>query len=132
MFEWLKRFGSPSSPPTQKSIPTPIKKEIGVEGPTSSLKEKMKQKYEHLYVGEIIHFYPKIGVGIIRVKKGKLKVGDMIYIQGWVTKFKQKVNSIEFNHQKVSEVGPGYEVGVRLGARVRELDDVYVLPSVSS
>ena len=98
-----------------------------VEATALPLKEKMRKKYGHLYVGQVIHYYPKIGVGIIRIEKGKLKTGDMVYIQGYVTKFKQKIGSIEYNHQKVSEVGSGYEVGIRLGARVRETDDVYVI-----
>lgn len=92
-----------------------------------TLKEKIRQKYDHLYVGQVIHYYSKIKVGIIRVEKGRLRLGDMVYFQGSQTRFKQKVTSLEYNHQKVKEVGPGYEVGVEVGACVRSMDDVYLL-----
>lgn len=52
----------------------------------------------------------------------------MIYIRGISTFFKQSVGSIEYQHRKVKRVGPGYEVGIRVGARVREGDYVYVMP----
>jgi translation elongation factor EF-Tu-like GTPase len=114
MFDWIKKIRRKVSrhPVSEKPL---------------TLKEKIRQKYEAQYVGQVTHFFPKIGVGIIKVEQGNLNVGDVIYIQGHKTRFKQKVGSIEYNHQKVRTVGPGYEVGVRFGARVRETDDVYVV-----
>ena len=128
MFEWLRRnlrnekkevLESPEKEVTQKTLPPP---------PLSE-KERVRQKYASYYLGKIIHYYPKIQVGIIRIERGRLRVGDTIYVQGLSTKFKQKVTSIEYNHQKVKEVGASYEVGIRLGARVREEDDVYLIPT---
>lgn len=117
MFKWLSRFIGSSK--GEKPVDSP-------EVP-SSPKEKARKEYADCFIGEVTHFYSKIGVGIIKIEKGMLHVGDTIYIQGNTTRFKQKVASIEHNHQKIQEAGPGYEVGIRLGARVREADDVYVL-----
>lgn len=119
MFEWLKKQVSPSPQP-KVDLPSNV-----------SPKEKARQKYGRFYVGKIIHFYGKIQVGIIRVEKGQLKLGDMLYIQGQQTRFKQKVTSIEYEHQKIKIAPVGYEVGIRVGAPVREGDDVYVLPKTS-
>jgi len=115
VFEWIRKFVRREKKP--------------VPSAPSTLKEKTREKYAHLYIGRIIHYYPKIGVGIVRIEKVGLRVGAQIFIQGYKTRFKQRVASIEYNHQKVKEVGPGYEVGIHLGARVRETDDVYVLES---
>lgn len=115
MFEWVRKLSRRKKP---VSAPKPV-----------TVKDKVRLKYEHLYIGKITHYYPKIHVGIIDVEKGQLTVGDILYIQGKKTRFKQKVASIEYNHQKVRRVGPGYQVGIRLSARVREDDDVYILPS---
>lgn len=121
MFEWLKRKVVYNPEKNLKSITL-----------SSTPKEKARKAYANYYVGQVIHYYTQIRVGIIRIEKGTLCVGDVIYVQGATTRFKQKVASIEYNHQRVKQVGPGYEIGVRLGAPVREGDDVYVLPLAQS
>lgn len=80
-----------------------------------------------LFLGRVTHHYPKIQVGIVKIEKAKLSLGDLIYIQGKKTRFKQRVASIEYNHRKVKSVGPGYEVGIQFGSRVREGDEVYLV-----
>lgn len=115
MFNWFRRL-------------IRSKQQVGVSAPLTE-KEKARQKYADRYIGQVTHYFPKIGVGIVKIEKGKLRVGDTIYVQGETTRFKQKVTSLEYNHQKVSEAAPGYEVGIKTGARVREADDVYVLES---
>ncbi|MBI4041069.1 MAG: hypothetical protein HY390_04300 [Deltaproteobacteria bacterium] len=91
-------------------------------------KDRWRQKYQKYYLGKVIHYYSKLQVGIIAIEQRELKVGDVIYIRGISTFFKQSVGSIEYQHRKVKRVGPGYEVGIRVGARVREGDYVYVMP----
>ena len=114
VFDWLqKRKQSKSKEP--------------LKAPLLSSKDQARQKYAHLYVGEVIHYYANLQVGIIRIDRGKIAVGDTLFFQGKTTRFKQKVTSIEYNHQKVREAGVGYEIGIRLGARVRETDDVYCI-----
>lgn len=108
MFDFLRRL---SSKTTQRpDSPLPPKKSSPIS----------------LYLGQVIHYYPKIQVGIIRIEKGKLAIGDLVYVEGPKTRFKQRVSSIEFNHRKVKSVGAGYEVGIQFGTRVREGDKVYI------
>lgn len=97
-----------------------------------SVKDQMRTKYGDLYIGKILHYYPKIHVGIVRIEKGYLKVGDMIFIRGKENGFKQGVTSIEYEHRKVKKVGPGFEVGVLVAVPVKEGDDVYLVSSAGS
>ena len=87
----------------------------------------MRTKYGDLYIGKVLHYYSKIQVGIVRIEKGYLKVGDTIFIRGKDQGFKQGVSSIEYEHRKVKKVGSGFEVGVRVHAPVKEGDDVYLV-----
>jgi translation initiation factor IF-2 len=98
----------------------------------ASVKDRWLTKYRKYYLGKITHHYPKIKVGIILVEKGELCVGDVIYVRGTTTFFKQKIGSIEYKHRKVKRVGKGFEVGVRITARVRAGDDVYMIPPTST
>ena len=84
-----------------------------VEGPVE--KEK---------IGEVTHYFSDIDVGVIELS-GKLEVGDEISIEGATTDIQQKVNSMEIDHEDVSEAGPGDAVGLKVKGRVREGDEVY-------
>jgi len=77
-------------------------------------------------VGEIEHYYSKIGVGIVKLKD-TLKVGDKIKIKGHTTDIEQTVDSIQINHQDVQEVKKGDVVGIKVSDKVREDDVVYKL-----
>lgn len=116
MLNWFRRLSSRK--PKLSSSPAP------------SIKDQMRTKYGDLYLGKILHYYPKIQVGIVRIEKGYLKVGDTIFIRGKEQGFKQVVSSIEYEHRKVKKVGPGFEVGLLVHALVKEGDDVYLVSSV--
>jgi len=75
-------------------------------------------------VGEIAHYYSKIGVVIIDLEK-PLKVGDAIAIKGVNTDFKQKVESMQIEHQNVQEAKAGESIGLKVVDRARESDVVY-------
>jgi len=75
-------------------------------------------------VGEISHYYSKIGVVIIDLEK-PLKVGDTIAVKGANTDFKQKVESMQIEHQNVQEAKAGESIGLKVVDRARESDVVY-------
>jgi len=95
-------------------------------------KDKWRQKYAQYFLGTVTHYYSKIKVGIVQIENGELQVGDIIYVRGKTTFFKQRVASIEYNHRKVRRVGKGYDVGIRMPVKVREQDDVYLMPPNSA
>lgn len=75
-------------------------------------------------VGKVTHFFNHLSVAVLELS-GELKVGDRICIVGRITDFEQTVGSMEINHQKVSAVGPGTEVALKVYEPVRKGDVVY-------
>ncbi|MBN2199307.1 MAG: hypothetical protein JW747_05595 [Candidatus Aminicenantes bacterium] len=77
-------------------------------------------------IGRISHYFSKIGVAVIEVTAGLLRAGDTIHIKGHTTDFYQKVESLQQEHQAVSEAVKGVSVGLKVKYPVREHDVVFV------
>ncbi len=75
-------------------------------------------------IGKIIHYFGKINVGIIKLS-GKLKVGDNIHIKGHSDDFTQVVDSIQIEHENVTEAKKGDDVGIKVKGKVHTHDVVY-------
>lgn len=75
-------------------------------------------------VGKVTHYFNRLGVAVIELS-GEIRVGDKICILGRTTEFEQQVSSMEINHQKVTTVGPGMEVALKVIEPVRKGDVVY-------
>ena len=71
-------------------------------------------------------YYGNIGVAAIKLSD-KLKVGDQIAIRGHTTDFKQKVESIQIEHNKVNEAKKWDEIGIKVRDKVRPNDVVYIV-----
>src|SRR5216117_2491159 len=82
---------------------------------------------ERKKVGEVFHFYGKIGVAAIRLTDDGIALGDTVQIQGPSTNLEQTVDTLQIEHADVSRAGPGQEVGMKDRDRVREKDFVYKL-----
>lgn len=79
---------------------------------------------EKIYVGKVVHFYPKISVAVIELED-VLKVGDKISIEGKTTNFSQIVESMQVEHQDIKEATKGQTIGLKVIERAREGDRVY-------
>ena len=97
MFDWLKRIFSKS----------PLEPVQGEE------------------VGIVTHYFSKPRVAVLKIKKGKIEVGDSLAFRGHTTNFKQKIESLQINHKSVQSAARGQEVGLQVKARVRPHDTVY-------
>lgn len=84
--------------------------------------EKMKEEL----IGKVIHFYNKLGVGIIDLL-ADLKVGDKIHIKGGETDFEQVVDSMQIDHEQVSEAKVGQSVGLKTSEPVREGYEIFLV-----
>ena len=93
----------------------------------SKTKSQMKKKTSKKEVGRIIHYFPKVKVGVVKITSGYLNAGDLIYIKGHTTDFKQKVTSIEIDNKPVLKVQKPKEAGILVKSRVRIKDKVYKL-----
>jgi len=85
----------------------------------------MAAKAEEKLVGRIIHYYSHLGVGIIELTGGELKVGDIIHVKGKHTDFTQSVDSIQIEHQDVTRAEKGKVVGIKVKEKVHEHDQVF-------
>lgn len=75
-------------------------------------------------VGEISHFFDKISVAVIEVKD-TLNEGDAITIEGPQTNLKQKVASMQIEHDKIKSARKGQSIGMKVSGSVRRKDLVY-------
>lgn len=75
-------------------------------------------------IGKVTHYFGKISVAAIRLSD-LMRVGDKISIEGAHTNFEQTVDSIQMEHQAITEAKPGDEVGIKVKEKVREGDTVY-------
>lgn len=76
-------------------------------------------------IGEMTHYFGKIEVGIVKIKKGKLESGDKIHIKGATSDFEQEVKSMQIEHEEVEKAKKGDVIGLKVKDKVREGDEVY-------
>ena len=78
-----------------------------------------------MQVGKVTHYFPKIGVAVVEVTDGSIKVGNELHIKGHTSDFRQKVDSMQVEHEKIEVAEPGMSVGMKVDEPVREHDLVY-------
>ena len=76
-------------------------------------------------IGVITHFFPKIGVAVVEITAGSLKIGETIRIKGHTSDFTQSVESLQQEHLSVPEITKGVSAGMKVKEHVREGDKVY-------
>ncbi len=77
-------------------------------------------------IGRVTHFYGHIKVAII-VFKQPIKKGAVVIFSGATTNFTQTLNSMQLDHQPIEVAPKGQEIGVKVGKRVREGDELYAV-----
>lgn len=75
-------------------------------------------------VGEIIHYYDKIGVAVIKISS-PIKVGDRIKISGHDKEFEQAITSMQVEHQNIDKAKKGDDVGMKVDQPAKDGDEVY-------
>jgi len=78
-------------------------------------------------IGKVTHYFPHVNAAVIKIEVGELRRGDQIYIKGHTSDFKQKIVSMQINHQRIEKAMVGDEIGIEVKERVREHDAVYKL-----
>lgn len=77
-------------------------------------------------VGRVSGFFAKPSVAVVKLS-APLKVGDTVYLKGHTTDFQQTVDSMQIEHQPVQDATAGDTVGLKVIARCRKRDTIYVL-----
>lgn len=76
-------------------------------------------------VGKVTHYYDKLGVAIIDLD-GELSVGDEVkFAKGGEDFFKQKVDSIQVEHEKKDTAKKGDVIGLKTQEKVKEGTEVF-------
>jgi len=101
----------------------PVKSKTKSKKPIKKASKPKELKCE--LVGNVVHYFPKVKAAVIKVKKGPLLEGDIIYIKGHTTDIKQKISSMQIDCEPIKKATKGKEVGIRVKKRVRITDKVY-------
>lgn len=76
-------------------------------------------------IGKVTHYYDKIGVAVVELSTGKLKVGDELKFQQAENEFTQKVTSLQIEHKSVDSVKKGDAFGLKVDQPVKDGAKVY-------
>ncbi|MBI2590468.1 MAG: hypothetical protein HYW33_01110 [Candidatus Blackburnbacteria bacterium] len=76
-------------------------------------------------IGDVIHYYDKIDVAIIRLTD-PISCGDKVkFARGGEDLFDQEVDSIQIEHQSVDSAQKGDEIGIKVTQKLKEGAEVY-------
>lgn len=106
----------PAARPAAKPKPKPV--EIPAHGP----------KPGEVRVGVVTHYYGHLSVAAVKLEV-VLTVGQTIRILGHTSDFRQRVDSIQIEHESVQEAIGGDEIGLKVTQHAREHDVVYRVPA---
>ncbi len=120
--ELKKQIEEKGSPLVEKDKELASVREV-TEEKVKGLESSLVKKEE--LIGGITHYYSNVSVGIIDLTGGDLRVGDFIHIKGKHTDLIQAVDSMQIEHQNVSQAERGKVVGVKVKVKVREHDQVF-------
>jgi len=82
-------------------------------------------------VGEIIHYYGKIKVGVIEIAKGQqISVGETLYYMGNTTDFTDVLKSMQEYGKQIKTAKGKKQVGVKVKEKVRKGDKVFKIVPV--
>ena len=105
-----KAAARPSPRPQPAPVPAPAPERAAAPGETR--------------VGVVTHYFGHLSVAAVRLERS-LRVGDTIRILGHTSDFRQRVDSMQLEHQSVSEATGGQEIGLKVIEHAREHDVVY-------
>lgn len=78
-------------------------------------------------IGEVVHYYDKLGVAIVDLESGGLKVGDKVKFKRGDEEFTQKVESLQVDHQEVNSVKKGDSFGLKVDKPTKPGTKVYAV-----
>lgn len=78
-------------------------------------------------IGKVVHFYDKLGVAIIDLGSGGIKVGQEVKFKRGDEEFKQKVESLQVEHESVESVKKGDSFGLKVDKPTKPGTEVYLV-----
>ncbi len=83
-----------------------------------------KKTAEKKPIGVVTHYFGGIDVAIVKFNKA-VKVGETVHFKGATTDFSEKIKSMQYDHKSIDSAKKGQEVGIKVGDKVREGDEVF-------
>lgn len=77
-------------------------------------------------IGKVVHFYDKLGVAIVDLQSGGIKVGQEVKFKKGDSEFTQKVESLQVDHESVDSVKKGDSFGLKVDKPTKPGTEVYV------
>jgi putative protease len=108
-----KRTTSKAKTKTKAKTPNAPKPRMGVIAPANST-----------LLGRVDDYYAHIGV-ITLTLKSAVRLGDHIHVLGHTTNLEQTLDSMQIDHQSVTEARADDGVGIKLTSRARHGDYVF-------
>lgn len=126
----VKRISKNTEKTTKKKV-TPKgfdgKKKLKKASKKISQKKGIILKGDHVLVGEVTHYFPKIQVAVIKVLAAKLSVGDEILLKGKTGEVIQKITSMQVESVDVKFARKGQLIGIKAQQTVKVGDKVLKL-----
>ena len=80
-------------------------------------------------IGFVSNYFGKISVAAIEITDGTIAVGDKLQFMGSTTDCESTVESMQIDHNEVTEAEKGSSVGIRVSEKIRKGDRVYKVTS---
>lgn len=109
-----------ASPRSLKKPPAKPKASVQVQGQSPKGEKPPGEE-----VGKVIGYFRIPSAGIVKITKGSLKVGDLIWISGHTTDLRQTVSSMQIDRQPIQVAKKGQEIGIQVNAKVRRNDRIF-------
>lgn len=74
-----------------------------------------------------MHFYDKLGVAIVDLTSGGLKVGQEVKFKRGDSEFTQKIESLQVDHEDVEAVKKGDSFGVKVDQPTKVGTEVHLV-----
>ncbi len=121
-----KKAGKPAKKKVSLKVRAKVKtKAAKKKAPAKKQARMVKIALAALPTAEVTHYFPHVNAAVLKIKTGEIRVGDELLFKGHTTDFKQKVLSMQIDHQPVLIAKKGDDFGVEVKSRVRAGDLVF-------
>ncbi len=76
-------------------------------------------------IGYVSNYYKNISVAAVEITNGTVSVGDTLHFLGHTTDFESTVDSMQIDHESITEAKAGDSIGLNVSAKVRKKDKVF-------
>jgi putative protease len=127
-----KKTAKPSKKKAVKSAKKKVSSKTKAKGKPAKKKVVAKKQARMVKIAlaamptaEVTHYFPHVNAAVLKIKTGEIRIGDELLFKGHTTDFKQKVISMQIDHQPVMIAKKGDDFGVEVKSRVRAGDLVF-------